>query len=121
MKLLPATATDSSPPVQLRLATGDVDEAVATAALSKTSLHLLAIKTALETLHGVADRRIHLDDHSIDDLRRALNTLDAAGPLPGRLGYLTRLVNAGPVADYADVVTDLAFAVHLNDKSGPTS
>jgi hypothetical protein len=103
------------PPVQLRLATGDADYQALETALNRTALHLLAIQDALEVVHAVADRRVTLDDDTVDRLRHALNTLDAAGPLPGRLGYLTRLLNTGPIGDYDDIVNDLAFTVHLND------
>jgi hypothetical protein len=118
MKPLPSSAPDNPGPVQLRLATGG-DDAAISAALTKTGLHLLAIQRALEVIHAVAEHRVALDADSVERLRHALNTLDAVGPLPGRLGYLTRLLNAGPVGDYADVVDDLAFAVHLNDKATP--
>jgi hypothetical protein len=118
MKPVPASAPESPGPVQLRLATGGGDTAISDA-LTKTGLHLLAIQRALEVIHAVAEHRVELDADSVERLRHALNTLDAVGPLPGRLGYLTRLLNAGPVGDYAGIVDDLTFAVHLNDKATP--
>jgi hypothetical protein len=113
----PTPSAGTPPPVQLRLATGDGDYEAVKTALTKTALHLHAIQDALELVHAVADRRVPLDHDTVDRLRRALNTLDAAGPLPGRLGYLTRLLNTGPIGDFADIVSDLAFTVHLNDGS----
>ena len=104
--------------VQLRLATDGEPEDV-TAALTKTALHLLAIQGACRFLLDIAERRVALDDETIDTLRNALNTLDAAGPLPGRLGYLTRQLNVGPRRPYNDVVDDVAFAVHLEGQARP--
>lgn len=106
-------------PVQLRLATGtggDDDDERAAALTHNTQL-LLAVQGALHTVYAVADRRLELNDDSVERLRQALNTLDDFAPLPGRLGYLTRLLNTGPVGDYDHVVADLAFAVHLNDRT----
>jgi hypothetical protein len=102
--------------VQLRLDT-DEEPVDHTAALTNTALHLLAIRGACQFLLDIAERRVALDDDTIESLRDALNTLDAAGPLPGRLGYLTRQVNSGPIGPYDDMVDELAFAVHLNNSS----
>lgn len=118
----PPRAPAGTAPVQLRLATGidaGDDEHAAGAALAHTKDLLLCVHSALDSLYAFADRRVELDDDSVERLRRALTTLDAFAPLPGRLGYLTRLLNGGPVADYPAVVADLAFAVHLNDRTLP--
>lgn len=111
----PTRPNKPPPPVQLRFATGDPEPAAVDLALNKTGLHLLAIRDACQLLHDVAARRVTLDADTLDDLRHALNTLDAAGPLPGRLGYLTKQINTGPLRDYDHLVDDLAFAVHLTD------
>lgn len=115
----PASPTNPPQPVQLRLTTGDPEPADPAAALNRTARHLLAIQHACQLVHDVAYRHVLLDDETIDELRQALNTLDAAGPLPGRLGYLTKLLNTGAVGNYRDVVDDLAFAVHLNESATP--
>jgi len=111
--------TNPPPPVQLRLPTGDPEPAALDAALNNAGLHLLAIQDACQLLHDIASRRVALDDDTFDELRQALNTLDASGPLPGRLGYLTKLLNTGHVGGYDHLVDDLAFAVHLTDSATP--
>jgi hypothetical protein len=104
--------------VQLRLATDDEADDP-TVALAMTALHLLAIQAAGRFLLDIAERRVALDERTIDSLRDALNTLDAAGPLPGRLGYLTRQLNIAPIGPYSDIADDVAFAVHLEGQARP--
>jgi hypothetical protein len=114
----PPSPTEDTPPAQLRLA---CDPAIPdpTVARAGAARRLLAIQGACRFLLDIANHRVPLDDNSIDALRDSLNTLDAAGPLPGRLGYLTRLLNRGSPPTYCDLVVEVAFAVHLNDSPTP--
>ena len=115
-----STPADPPTPTQLRFPTGDPpQDADATAALNRTAMHLLKIRVACELLQDIANRDIALDDDNIAVLRGALTFLDSIG-LPGRLGYLARLINAGPVTNYDALVDDLAFAIHLNDPKTQT-
>jgi len=106
-------------PLQLRLPTGDPDGDAAERALSRAAAHLAAIHDACLLVQDIAAGHVRLDDTNLEQLRRALNTLDDAGPLPGRLGYLTRQLNTGPVTNYDQLAEDLTFALGLTAHAAP--